>query len=203
MGLTECVSYVSTPYSIRQHHVQRKATVQYREQKEKKRNTSSSTHMVTCHIGSSSFLSSFFKEHHRQPSSSLPYNHLIEKSTTDYRIKSSIMHYCKLAYLLLVCASSTTTGFHSPTLVSSTTNTRKISRNKTTSLYNVPPPSIDGDPTVIKNSADRESPPQSFFQLQVNCARAAELAIRDGHRLIEVEVRKYCSKDSVVILPKN
>jgi hypothetical protein len=24
--------------------------------------------------------------------------------------------------------------------------------------------------------------------LQVNCARAAELAIRDGHRLIEVEV---------------
>ena len=59
-------------------------------------------------------------------------------------------------------------------------------------LYNVPPPSTSGDPAVIKDVADREGPPQSFYQLQINCARAAELAIRDGYKLIEVEVRLMC-----------
>lgn len=59
-------------------------------------------------------------------------------------------------------------------------------------LYNVPPPSTNGDPAVIKDVADREGPPQSFYQLQINCARAAELAIRDGYKLIEVEVRLMC-----------
>ena len=57
-----------------------------------------------------------------------------------------------------------------------------------TKLYNVPPPSTQGDPAAIKDVADREGPPQSFYQLQINCARAAELAIRNGHKLIEVEV---------------
>lgn len=56
-----------------------------------------------------------------------------------------------------------------------------------TKLYNVPPPSTQGDPAAIKDVADREGPPQSFYQLQINCARAAELAIRNGHKLIEVE----------------
>ena len=55
-------------------------------------------------------------------------------------------------------------------------------------LYNIPPPGLNADPQIIKDAADRESPPQSFFQLQINSARAAELAIRDGHKLIEVEV---------------
>mmetsp|Transcript_22226 Transcript_22226/g.32462 ORF Transcript_22226/g.32462 Transcript_22226/m.32462 type:complete len:380 (+) Transcript_22226:72-1211(+) len=56
-----------------------------------------------------------------------------------------------------------------------------------TQLYNVPPPSTDGDPATIKNASNREGPPQNFYQLQINCARAAELAIRDGNKLIEVE----------------
>lgn len=56
-----------------------------------------------------------------------------------------------------------------------------------TKLFNIPPLPTDGDSVDIKDASDREGPPQSFFQLQINCARAAELAIRDGHRLLEVE----------------
>ena len=55
-------------------------------------------------------------------------------------------------------------------------------------LYNVPPLPSDADSATIKASSDREGPPQSFFQLQINCARAAELAIKDGYKLLEVEV---------------
>ena len=59
---------------------------------------------------------------------------------------------------------------------------------QSTQLYNVPPPGTDSDPLTIKKASNREAPPQSFYQLQINSARAAELAIRDGHKLIEVEV---------------
>lgn len=53
-------------------------------------------------------------------------------------------------------------------------------------LYNVPPPSLD-DPEAVKAAADRESPPQSFFQLQINSARATQLAMDDGYQLLEIE----------------
>lgn len=56
-----------------------------------------------------------------------------------------------------------------------------------TRLYNIPPPSTDGDPAAIKEASSREGPPQNFYQLQLNSARAAELAIRDGNKLIEIE----------------
>lgn len=61
------------------------------------------------------------------------------------------------------------------------------SSSSSSKLYNVPPLPADADSAVIKDSADREGPPQSFFQLQINCARAAELAIRDGYKLLEIE----------------
>lgn len=53
-------------------------------------------------------------------------------------------------------------------------------------LHNVPPPSID-DPKATKEASDREPPPKSFFDLQINSARAAQLAMDDGHKLLEVE----------------
>jgi hypothetical protein len=56
-----------------------------------------------------------------------------------------------------------------------------------TTLFNVPPPSEDSDPVALKEYADKEPPPASFYELQINCARAARLAIKDGHKLIEVE----------------
>lgn len=72
-------------------------------------------------------------------------------------------------------APSSTVSFTSPATSSSS------------KLFNVPPPSSDAEPEVLKESSSRESPPQSFYQLQINCARAAEIAIKDGHKLIEVE----------------
>ena len=69
---------------------------------------------------------------------------------------------------------------------------RSLSRPEIIKNYNVPPPSVDSDPNDIKKASDREAPPSSFFQLQINCARSAELAIRNGHKLIEVEVRISC-----------
>jgi hypothetical protein len=55
----------------------------------------------------------------------------------------------------------------------------------------VPPKSItvfDEDAVLaIKDAADRESPPQSFFQLQKNSVRAVQSALRDGHKLLEIE----------------
>lgn len=55
-----------------------------------------------------------------------------------------------------------------------------------TTLHNVPPPSTE-DPASLKESSDREKPPASFFELQINSARAAQLAIDAGERFIEVE----------------
>ena len=72
-----------------------------------------------------------------------------------------------------------------------------VLRNKETMLYNVPPPGTDSDPLTIKESSDREAPPQSFYQLQINSARAAELAIRDGYKLIEVEVSSFILYKSI------
>jgi hypothetical protein len=61
-------------------------------------------------------------------------------------------------------------------------------------LHNVPPKTInDADPDAIKDAANREPPPQSFYQLGVNSVRSAELAIADGNKLIEIEVRNLHS----------
>eukprot|EP00542_Grammatophora_oceanica_P017549 CAMPEP_0194032736 /NCGR_PEP_ID=MMETSP0009_2-20130614/5613_1 /TAXON_ID=210454 /ORGANISM="Grammatophora oceanica, Strain CCMP 410" /LENGTH=349 /DNA_ID=CAMNT_0038673263 /DNA_START=120 /DNA_END=1170 /DNA_ORIENTATION=+ len=60
------------------------------------------------------------------------------------------------------------------------------SRQHQTKLFNVPPPSLD-DKEAVKTYADKEKPPQSFYELQINCARATKLAMSDGHKLLEVE----------------
>lgn len=52
--------------------------------------------------------------------------------------------------------------------------------------YNVPPPSED-DTVATKEFADKEAPPASFYNLQINSAKAARLAMKDGFKLIEVE----------------
>jgi len=61
-------------------------------------------------------------------------------------------------------------------------------KTPTTSIYNVPPEATETmSKDDIKSSADRQAPPQSFFELQQNCQRAAEYAIADGLKLLEVE----------------
>lgn len=78
-----------------------------------------------------------------------------------------------------------TNSFQYP-LYSRPLDTPFVSRRRSTCLYNVPPPSPD-DVEAVKSAADRESPPQSFFELQINSARAAQFAIDDGFKLLEVE----------------
>lgn len=66
-------------------------------------------------------------------------------------------------------------------------STLQIKKMASSNLFNVPPLSTNADAASSKAAADRESPPQSFYQLQINSARAAERAIRDGQKLIEIE----------------
>lgn len=69
-----------------------------------------------------------------------------------------------------------------------TTARRGASSSLTTTsrLYNIPPPS-ETDTQEFKEFASKQSPPASFYELQQDCIRAARLARRDGHCLLEVE----------------
>jgi len=62
----------------------------------------------------------------------------------------------------------------------------RVVSSKNKPLWNVPPPS-ETDVEAVKAGADREAPPASFFELQINCARATRLAMADGYKLLEVE----------------
>ena len=70
------------------------------------------------------------------------------------------------------------------------TTTAPSARKASAPLFNVPPPSAD-DPVAVKTYSDREKPPASFYELQINCARAAKLAMNDGYKLLEIEVNKF------------
>jgi hypothetical protein len=91
-----------------------------------------------------------------------------------------------VSVLALTSLSSSINAF-SPT---TTTTLRITSSSSRTNLYNVPPSTNTQDQesySKIIDSSSRESPPQSFYQLQINCARATELAINAGHKLLEIE----------------
>ena len=88
--------------------------------------------------------------------------------------------------LLWASSMTTTTSAFAP--VGSKSFVKSTTTSSSSQLFNVPPPAAD-DVVGVKKAADRESPPQSFYELQINCARAAKLAIKDGYKLIEVEVR--------------
>ncbi|CAB9498377.1 Domain of unknown function (DUF1995) [Seminavis robusta] len=79
-------------------------------------------------------------------------------------------------------------SFLAVTAVSAWTVPRISSNNphSTTRLYNIPPPSLN-DAKAFKEYADKQPPPASFFELQQDCTKAAQLALRDGHKLIEIE----------------
>lgn len=64
-----------------------------------------------------------------------------------------------------------------------------VQKNRNIALFNVPPETLASTSNMddIKSSADRQSPPQNFFELQQNCQRATELAISDGLKLLEIE----------------
>lgn len=63
---------------------------------------------------------------------------------------------------------------------------RPTTRNRFSPLYNIPPPS-ENSVAEFTEYASRQSPPASFYELQQDCIRAARLARRDGHKLVEIE----------------
>jgi Domain of unknown function (DUF1995) len=64
--------------------------------------------------------------------------------------------------------------------------TRCPSAVSRTRLNNVPPPSEE-DAVAFREYASKQPPPASFFELQQDCVRATRMAIKDGHRLLEIE----------------
>jgi Domain of unknown function (DUF1995) len=89
-----------------------------------------------------------------------------------------------LTYLAMMAAASSsawTTGFSGTHQF-----VRARSKGNFSRLYNIPPPSVN-DVDAFKKYADKQPPPASFFELQQDCTKAALLALRDGHKLIEVE----------------
>jgi hypothetical protein len=107
------------------------------------------------------------------------------------------MFLCQSLILLLLAGMSESFTIASPKSSSKLGKNNVPSRSK---LYNVPPKTVnDSDPATIKDAANREPPPQSFYQLGVNSVRAAELAIADGNKLIEIEVRNILSSEFFLV----
>lgn len=69
---------------------------------------------------------------------------------------------------------------------SSALTTSTTSSSTSSALFNVPPPASD-DATATLDYASKLPPPGSFFQLQQDCLAAANRAVRDGEKLLEIE----------------
>jgi hypothetical protein len=100
----------------------------------------------------------------------------------------------KFRSVSLALLSTGISAFQSPSPLASskihrTANTAKC-LGRTQLHMNVPLPTAEGGatPEEIKSAADKMAPPSSFYELQIASVRAAEDAIRDGYRVLEVEV---------------
>merc|ERR1740117_2504710 len=97
-----------------------------------------------------------------------------------------------LAVVVVFIASSTSSNVSAFTTTSSSSSSSTVTATTTTTtttttqLYNVPPPSMK-DVEGSKIYASKQSPPSSFFQLQQDCLFAAQRALQDKHRLLEIE----------------
>ena len=97
----------------------------------------------------------------------------------------------KVLSLSLALLSTATSAFQVP---SGTAPLRLPSRSvRFPPRRNIPSPTYEGGatPEEIKDAADKVAPPSSFYELQIASVRAAQDAIRDGYRLLEVEV-SFC-----------
>jgi hypothetical protein len=87
-----------------------------------------------------------------------------------------------LAVVFIIASTSNVSAFTATPKTTSTVATT----SSNTQLYNVPPPSMN-DVEGSKTYASKQSPPSSFFQLQQDCLLAAQRALKDNHRLLEIE----------------
>ena len=93
-----------------------------------------------------------------------------------------------LASVMALTTTSPCLGWMQPTTFqqSSGALSSTFSSRGTTHLFNVPPPA-ENDVAEFVKYASKQSPPASFFELQQDAVRAARLARRDGHKLLEIE----------------
>lgn len=61
-----------------------------------------------------------------------------------------------------------------------------VRRSQLTRVHNIPPPSEESVAEFTEYSS-KLAPPSSFFELQQDSIRATRLALRDGHKLLEIE----------------
>ncbi|KAL3787083.1 hypothetical protein HJC23_011767 [Cyclotella cryptica] len=93
----------------------------------------------------------------------------------------------RILSISLLLLSTATSAFQVP---SGTRTLRLPNRNdRLLPRRNIPTPTVEGGatPEEIKEAADKVAPPSSFYELQIASVRAAQDAIRDGYRLLEVE----------------
>jgi len=83
-----------------------------------------------------------------------------------------------MKFLIFAAAATCATAFTTPSV--------GTTRAASTHLWNVPPPAAD-DVEATKEYASKMPPPASFFQLQQDCLAAAQRAIADNQKLLEVE----------------
>jgi len=93
------------------------------------------------------------------------------------------MKFLTLIVATALSAATTTTAF---TAAPSTTVRQQQKRSTAFEIFNVPPPASD-DVEATLEYASKQPPPGSFFQLQQDCLAAAQRAIADGQKLMEVE----------------
>lgn len=93
------------------------------------------------------------------------------------------MKFLTLIVATALSATTTTTAF---TAAPSTTVRQQQKRSTAFEIFNVPPPASD-DVEATLDYTSKQPPPGSFFQLQQDCLAAAQRAIADGQKLMEVE----------------
>eukprot|EP00536_Pseudo-nitzschia_multiseries_P018065 jgi/Psemu1/264676/estExt_Genewise1Plus.C_21160004 len=86
---------------------------------------------------------------------------------------------------VVVATSAHLAAAFSPQSATTTTTTTTATR-RSFALFNVPPPSSD-DVVATRDYASKLPPPGSFFQLQQDCLAAANRAIADDQKLLEIE----------------
>jgi hypothetical protein len=91
-----------------------------------------------------------------------------------------------LLAVVFIATTSNVSAFTTTSIASSAITSTSTSTSTNTKLYNVPPPSMN-DVEGTKTYASKQSPPSSFFQLQQDCLLATQRALKDSHRLLEIE----------------
>lgn len=95
---------------------------------------------------------------------------------------------CAVTPLVVLCCLGSGLAWHTSLPGSALTvkSARGGNARPLTSLNNVPPPAEE-DVVAFRDYASKQPPPASFYELQQDCIRSVRLALRDNHKLLEIE----------------